>query len=260
MKFAWAILRYFIIHYFFLYLLNVILTDYNYRFLTYPFQDFIAAVSNVSFDARQIALLWVRERIIPSGRQNIGQILTNHKLAGYDEMTFLEIADGRCSQDSIFIRKIDNLPRYALSSRKQNLTDVTLLDGKALLCFFADGTTKKITLSKLPYIEGLDKVINNDLLFNSCTLGTDGYYITFNNSIDFPSWFLYKEGIRIPLIHSDFLSFAKGNLLDTTASCNILECSRQNLAYLTKQDYLQPVKENVKSNLYLKSDVLRQRW
>ena len=175
-------------------------------------------------------------------------------------MTFLEIAEGHCSQDSIFIRKIDTLPRYALSRRKQNLTDVTLLDGKALLCFFVDGTTKKITLSKLPYIEGLDKVINNDLLFNSCTLGTDGYYITFNNSIDFPSWFLYKEGVRIPLTHSDFLSFAKGNLLDTTASCNILECSRQNLAYLTRQDYLHPVKENVKGNLYLKSDVLRQRW
>ena len=32
---------------------------------------------------REIALMWVKGRIIPSGRQNIGSILKNHKLVKY---------------------------------------------------------------------------------------------------------------------------------------------------------------------------------
>ena len=35
---------------------------------------------------RDISLLWVRERIIPSNRQNINSILTQHRLKEYDEM------------------------------------------------------------------------------------------------------------------------------------------------------------------------------
>ena len=51
---------------------------------------------------RDISLMWVRERIIPSGRQNIGMILNTHKLKEYDEMTFLEKSGGVCSQDSLY--------------------------------------------------------------------------------------------------------------------------------------------------------------
>ena len=43
---------------------------------------------------RDISLMWVRERIIPSGRQNIGMILNTHKLKEYDEMTFLAKSGG----------------------------------------------------------------------------------------------------------------------------------------------------------------------
>ena len=40
----------------------------------------------------------------------------------------------------------------------------------------------------------------------------------------------------------------------------ILECSRQNMAYMVKQEQLTPLKEDVKGNLYLKKDVLKLRW
>ncbi len=43
-------------------------------------------------------------------------------------------------------------------------------------------------------------------------------------------------------------------------SCNILECSRQNIAYMVKQQHLVPIKENVKGNLYLKGDILNNKW
>ena len=39
---------------------------------------------------KEVSMLWVRERVIPSGRQNIGSILKNHKMKSYDEMKLLE--------------------------------------------------------------------------------------------------------------------------------------------------------------------------
>lgn len=109
-------------------------------------------------------------------------------------------------------------------------------------------------------VEKIDKVMENQLLFSSCMLGSDGYYITFNDSIDVPSWLLYEKGQLVPLTYEDFLSFTKNNIVDTSDSCMILECSRQNLAYMVKQEQLTPLKEDVKGNLYLKKDVLKLRW
>ncbi|MBE5823263.1 MAG: DNA-binding protein [Butyrivibrio sp.] len=62
------------------------------------------------------------------------------------------------------------------------------------------------------------------------------------------------------MTYEDFLSFTKYNIVDTSDSCMILECSRQNLAYMVKQEQLTPLKEDVKGNLYLKKDVLKLRW
>ena len=47
---------------------------------------------------RDISFLWVKERVIPSGRQNINDILAHHNMQSYDEMKFLEISEGKCSQ------------------------------------------------------------------------------------------------------------------------------------------------------------------
>lgn len=71
---------------------------------------------------------------------------------------------------------------------------------------------------------------------------------------------LYSNGKLIPLEYKDFISFAKKNLLDTASACDELDCSRQNLSYMVKQGQLTPVKENVKGNLYLKGDVLKNKW
>ena len=45
--------------------------------------------------SRDISFLWVKERVIPSGRQNIGSILKNHKLKEYSEIAFLSLSKGR---------------------------------------------------------------------------------------------------------------------------------------------------------------------
>ena len=54
--------------------------------------------------SREYSLMWVKERVIPSGRQNIGSILKNHKLKEYSEMALLEVSKGKCSQDACYIQ------------------------------------------------------------------------------------------------------------------------------------------------------------
>jgi hypothetical protein len=215
---------------------------------------------NIYTIPREISFLWVKERVIPSGRQNISDILAHHKLQSYDEMKFLEISEGRCSQDSLYIRKIKNLPEYVVKRNQKNITDCVICQDKALLCFFANDVIKKVQLSKLENVEGIDKILSNENLFQSGKVGTGGYSVTFNDSIDIPAGILYEEGEQIPLQRNDFIAFVQKNVLDTTESCNILECSRQNVSYMVKQQQLVPIKEEVKGNLYLKGEILKNKW
>ena len=209
---------------------------------------------------RDISFLWVKERIIPSTRQNIGAILSTHKLSSYDEMKFLELSQGRCSQDSLYIRKIDALPDYVLKRREKNLLECVPLECPNILCFFSDNTVRKIDLTNLTENEDIKKVMQNPDLFSSCSLGTGGYYITFNDSIDIYRDTLYNSGTIVPLTPEDFNFFVQKNVLDTTGVCDTLECSRQNLAYMVKQNQLTPLKENVKGNLFLKGEVQKTCW
>ena len=69
------------------------------------------------------------------------------------------------------------------------------------------------------------------------------------------------EGLEtMPLKLNDFKMFVQKNILDTIESCNLLECSRQNISYMVNQQKLKSVKEEARGNLYLKGDVLRTMW
>lgn len=50
---------------------------------------------------------WVEERVVPSGRQNLGQVLKANNLEFYEPMPLLIAGEGRCSQDDFLIREID---------------------------------------------------------------------------------------------------------------------------------------------------------
>ncbi len=209
---------------------------------------------------RDISELWVKERVIPSGRQNIGAILSNHKLKEYDEMRLLELSSAKCSQDSLYIKKIDKLPGYAIKRAEENITDCTALGDNTLLCFYTDGTVNKVDLSILEDIDGIDKVMRNKNLYDSCSVGTGGYSVSFNNSIDIPAAVLYERGKRIPLSRQDFELFVRKNVIDTSESCDLLECSRQNLSYMIKKEQISYVKEDSKGKLFLKGEVIRNTW
>lgn len=61
---------------------------------------------------QNLSLGWMEERVIPSGRQNLQSILEHHRMDVYDEMKFLEISEGRCSQDSLYIKETNAVPDF----------------------------------------------------------------------------------------------------------------------------------------------------
>ena len=138
------------------------------------------------------------------------------------------------------------------------------------MCYFADGNTRKIDLKNISKndsaaqsidrLAGLDKVLENDSLYRSGKLGTGGYFVTFNDSIDIPADILYESGEKVPLGLEDFKTFVRHNIIDTTESCDMLECSRQNISYMVNQGQMSAVKEDVRGNLYLKGEVLSNIW
>lgn len=223
---------------------------------------FTSYVKKIYTIPRDISLLWVKERVIPSGRRNIKEILAKHHMESYDEMRFLEISEGKCSQDSLYIRKIDILPDFVVERQKKNLVECVLLDEYTLFCFFADETIRKIDLKKLASEKDMDdlrKVLSHEKVYQSGKAGTGGYFVTFNNSIDIPVGVLYRFGLVIPLKMNDFKLFVQKKLLDTTESCDLLECSRQNLSYMVKRNHLYSIKK-ARGKLYLKGEILRLMW
>lgn len=60
------------------------------------------------------ALTWVRERIVPPNRQNIGQVLRANGLTEYDELALLLVGEGRCCQDEFMVREV-TAPKQAVS-------------------------------------------------------------------------------------------------------------------------------------------------
>ena len=93
-------------------------------------------------------------------------------------------------------------------------------------------------------------------MFNSCAVAAGGRCVTFNNTIDISCTRLYQSGDMVNVNLDDFITFTKQNVLDTTDSCELLECTRQNLSYLVKSDKLKPIRDEVRGSLYLKADIM----
>ncbi len=54
-----------------------------------------------------LAIQWVKERLIPSYRQNIDTILISLGLSEYDEYELLKAGSGKCPQDDIYLKQIN---------------------------------------------------------------------------------------------------------------------------------------------------------
>lgn len=207
---------------------------------------------------RDISFMWVKERVIPSGRQNIGSILKNHKLKEYSEMAMLSLSKGRCSQDNCYITEIEgeNIPENIKDRMKKNIWECFPTEDNQLVCLFKDDVVKKVELSLLfEQYQDLSYVLKNRMLLQSVKIGAGGYSIIFNDSIEIQTSDLRMTGQSLPLSSKDFYNFVRRNVLDTTKTCDMLQCTRQNLSYLVKEQKIKPIIYGTKENLYLKGEI-----
>jgi hypothetical protein len=207
--------------------------------------------------------VWVQQRIVPSDRQNIGQILRDNGLKSYDEFALLILASGRCEQDDYYLVPIaeNALPTQIVRRFNRKIEDVVPLQKSTLLAFFRDGTVRKIDLTaymeKHPRFSILTKRPD---YFARVQIQTGGYGVQWDENLTISYSALYKMGNRVPLTAEDFKVFATERVINAVEAAEILNCSRQYINELVKNNKLHPIKATEKNTLFLKSEVLKRNW
>ena len=202
--------------------------------------------------------MWVQQRIVPPDRQNLGQVLKANGLDEYDEFDLLMLAKGRCAQDSCYLVEIDEgeIPDALRKRWEKKIEDVIPLAGSQLLVFFRDGMLRKCDAAKLI---GSDvrflPVLKNPELFRTVCVQTDGYGVSWSETMTIGNMKLYESGVEVPLTLDDFISFIANRVVNTSEAAEMLGCSRQNIDDLTKRGTLHPIREDARNKLYLKNEI-----
>lgn len=202
--------------------------------------------------------MWVQQRIVPSDRQNLGQILKANGLDEYDEFKLLMLSNGRCAQDNCYLEEITpgEIPDELTKRWAKKIEDVIPLAERHLLVFFRDGMVRKCSIT--PFAEGnpaLAPVLQNDDIFRSVAVQTDGYGVRWSEQAVINNAALYRAGVEIPLSLNDFCSFIADRVVNSTEAAEMLGCSRQNIDDLTKRGKLHPVRVDTRNTLFLKNEI-----
>lgn len=207
--------------------------------------------------------IWVQQRIVPTDRQNLGQVLKDNNLTEYDEFGLLMLSMGRCAQDDYYLVPLEEkqLPRQIQNRFAKLIEDVIPLDNYELLVFFRDGTVKKCSMEeRFVNTPAFGVLRKNREFFNAVNLQPGGHGVEWDVNLSVSAASLYRSGEKIPLSVSDFQSFVVHRVVNVAEAAEILGCSRQNIDYLTKTGKLHPIKSSGKSTLYLKSEVMKRNW
>ena len=207
--------------------------------------------------------VWVQQRIIPTDRQNIGEILRDNQLEEYDEYELLMLAMGRCAQDDYHLVTMDEKdhPKEKRKRTATRIEDVIPIEEYCLLVFFRDGIIKKCDLKK--YFEktkGFQILLKKPEYFEHVQMQTGGYGVAWDVNMSISDSVLYRMGKIVPLTAADFRNFVTHRVINATEAAELLGCSRQNVIDLTKRGKLHPLKTSDKNTLYLKSEILKRNW
>lgn len=207
--------------------------------------------------------LWVQQRIIPSDRQNLGQILKENNLESYDEFELLMLGGGRCAQDNYYVVQVseEEFSKEFISRYEKKIEDVIPLGGSRILVFFRNGEVKSCDVHLIVTDNKRFRAILNDAkLFNNVGIQSGGYGISWGQDLDISDKQLYDNGINVPLVKEDFINFISHRVVNTSEAADILGCSRQNIDDLIRRDKLHPIKISPQGKLFLKSEILERKW
>ena len=206
----------------------------------------------------QWALRWVRSRLVPTERQNLGEVLRTNNLQSYDELSLLELTEGRCSQDECYLVPLreDQLPAWYTERRETRMTDVFALDGLRLLACFRDGESLLCDMGELLANSRIfSRVLADEELFGRATLQAGGHGVCWGETLLVSSHALRNAGTSTGLVASDIVALGRQAVLDTSEVARIMDCSRQNVSDLVRRGRLTPIKSTTRGPLFMRSDV-----
>lgn len=204
---------------------------------------------------------WVRQRIVPPDRQNLGQVLKANDMTEYDEFSLLMLANGRCAQDSFYLTEIKeaDIPGEIQERWSKKVEDVIPLAQGMVLVFFRNGAVKRCdTAFMLESQSNFAAIYRNASLFQAVSILPDGYGISWGEHLCIANDVLYERGIDVPLTLDDFKTFVSCRVVNAAEAQVMLGCSRQYIGELVSKGLLHPIREDAKNKLYLKSEITQR--
>ncbi len=204
------------------------------------------------------SMKFVRQRIIPPDRQNLGSILKANHLSSYDEYSLLKLSEGRCAQDELFLTPVKEaqISEDIRVRLQQKVRDVLPLARNRVMIFFRDGVS---TVADIGQLKGQDRLFSRILrekeIFESVRTAPDGHGIEWDEERGIAAECLYPKASACDERYDEFLSFAKHRLVDTTEAAAYLGCSRQYINQLVKRGKLTPLCKDSNHYLFLRSDL-----
>ena len=206
---------------------------------------------------------WVKQRIIPTDRQNLGSILKDNNLEEYDEYKLLVMNHGRCSQDDYYIVEIKktDLPKEYVDRNKKRIENVIALNNYELLVTFRSSEIKKYNVLKYQDLnKKMLRILNSKELFELVKVDIDGHGICWGENINISCEEIYEHSVKIPLTRDDLKLIIKNSCMDTSGVTQELNCSKQNVDDLVKRNKLHPFKEGNKYKLFYKWEIEKRNW
>ena len=207
------------------------------------------------------SMMWVRQRIVPTDRQNLGYILKANHMTEYDEFKMLMLAHGRCEQDDCYLAEIEEteLPECIKERAGHRIASAAPLgDGRILVEFVNDNTA---VFRLAAYMEAVsDGFREQHDRLEKDVVSPGGFYYIVDQNIIIPSGWIYEHGERLPLTAKQLDAVATQLLLSTTELREELECSRQNIDDMVKRGRITPVPKNANSKWFHASAVNALKW
>ncbi|MCR5846595.1 MAG: DUF2442 domain-containing protein [Lachnospiraceae bacterium] len=209
--------------------------------------------------------IWSRkfaeQRIIPPDRQNLGSILKENGLKTYDEFKLLQLSEGRCAQDDLYLVRISEkeiVPEIQTRLDKKVLDVMTLKDFNALV-FFKDGLSLKVDIKSIFKEDRLfNNILKHNEIFSNIRVSPGGNGIEWSEERFISAEKLRTVGKKSDITYEDIKGFITERLSDTSESSRMLNCSRQYINQLVENKRLIPIRICGNTGLFPKCIVERE--
>lgn len=200
---------------------------------------------------------WVRQRIVPTDRQNLGLVLKENGLKTYDEHKLLMLANGRCAQDECYLSPIsdDAIPGELQEYLNGTIRDVFILSDYRVLIALAAGEIRVLDVAHCASDNTSRVMTYYADRFSDYSISSGGHAIVWGSEASISCSELPSISMPTGLTLNDIASMIKSRIVDTGEACRLLNCTRQNLNYLVKRGKLSPIVTSSGTRLFLRGEL-----